>query len=70
MSKFNVTVGCEYVMGHLRYGHYEGIVEADTEEEAIKKAKDEIEYFDLVIDDYEIEDAEVDLNGIYVEKIN
>ena len=24
MKKFKVTQDCDYVMGHLRYGHFEG----------------------------------------------
>ena len=29
--KFKVTQECDYVQGHLRYGHYEGIVEVKAE---------------------------------------
>ena len=34
MKKFKVGKDFEYITGHLRYGHAEVIVEAETEEEA------------------------------------
>lgn len=34
MTKFKVFQDADYVQGHLRYGHREGIIEADSEEEA------------------------------------
>lgn len=60
--KFNVPL--EYVMGYLRYGHKEGILEL-TEEEFQRLEKDPMDFFDqedllcdldLVIDDYRVED--------------
>ena len=35
--KFKVTQECDYVQGHLRYGHYEGIVEVKDEDELKEK---------------------------------
>lgn len=60
--KFNVPL--EYVFGHLRYGHKEGVVEL-TEEEFQRLKKDSMKFLDeedllydldLIIDDYRIED--------------
>ena len=55
-KQFKVSVPVDYVMGHLRYGHYEFIVEAETVEEAIELAKEEEEEGDgeLVVDDWEV----------------
>ena len=44
MKKFMVTQECDYVTGYLRYGHFEGIIEANSLEEAkkiIEEAKEE-----------------------------
>ena len=38
MKKFKVTQYAEYVMGYLRYGHREGIIEAESEEDEIGRA--------------------------------
>ena len=60
--KFNIPL--DYIIGHLRYGHKEGILEL-TEEEFEKLKKDPINFIDeedilsnleLIIDDYRIED--------------
>lgn len=60
--KFNIPL--DYVYGHIRYGHKEGILEL-TEEEFQRLEKDPIDFFDqedllcdldLVIDSYRIED--------------
>ena len=62
--KFKFKKELDYVVGHLRYGHIEGIVEADNLEEA-KKKLEEYEKEDLlcnfgkvVIDDYSCEGFE------------
>ena len=39
MSKFLVKQEADYVVGHLRYGHREGYIEADSIEEARKKVE-------------------------------
>lgn len=57
MKKFLVTAALGYVTGYLRYGHLEGIVEAESEEvlkEWIKE-KDFDQYLEVVADDYEID---------------
>ena len=60
--KFNIPL--EYVMGYLRYGHKEGILELTEEEfERLKEnpkdfiyEEDILSNLDLIIDDYRIED--------------
>lgn len=60
--KFDIPL--DYVMGHLRYGHKEGILEL-TEEEFERLKKDPMDFIDeedilsnleLIIDSYRIED--------------
>lgn len=58
--KFMVTADLDWIMGYLRYGHMEGIVEVDSREEL-----DELiytgeirQFLDIVVDDYRIEDYE------------
>ena len=60
--KFKVYKDLDYVIGHLRYGHFEGIVEAEDEEELEKMFEDEDFLWDnlnLVIDDYDIDGYEL-----------
>lgn len=60
--KFNIPL--EYVSGHLRYGHKEGILELTEEEfnrlkedpEEFIYEEDILENLNLIIDDYSIED--------------
>lgn len=60
--KFNIPL--EYVMGYLRYGHKEGVLELTEEElgrlqENPKKFIYEekiLDKLDLIIDDYRVED--------------
>ena len=64
MKKFTVGKDFDYLQGHLRYGHAEITVEAESEEEAKTKAE---EYFAngdyrIIVDDFEIEDHG-DLDG-------
>jgi hypothetical protein len=60
--KFNIPL--DYIMGHLRYGHKEGILEL-TEEEFKRLKKDPMSFvyeedilsnLELIVDDYGIED--------------
>lgn len=57
--KFRVTRDTDYVMGHLRYGHAEGIVEVESEEELRKLIESDAiyDYLDLVVDSYSVEDV-------------
>ncbi len=58
MAKFIVTQELDYITGHLRYGHREGIIEADSLVEAKKKIEEKggEDYLNLVVDDCRIED--------------
>ncbi len=60
--KFNIPL--EYVIGRLRYGHKEGVLELTAEEfERLQKNPKEFIYeeeilpnLDLIIDDYRVDD--------------
>lgn len=71
MAKFKVSQEADYVMGHLRYGHREGIIEAESKEDALQKLKDGYasDYLDLVVDDYEVDDVEYGDNEFEIEEI-
>lgn len=58
--KFFVTADVDWVMGYLRYGHMEGTVEVESEEElkAMIESGSINDYLDLVVDDYRVEDYE------------
>lgn len=64
--KFNVDVDCDYVMGHLRYGHLEGKVEAESEEQLREMIEDGSirDYLNLVVDDYAVDDYDADWNSV------
>ena len=70
MKKYKVFIPCNYVVGHLRYGHFEGEVEANSMEEvkAMFTKADSLIDLDLCIDDYRVEDYEVDFNGMEIEE--
>ncbi len=57
MKKFLVTADLGYVVGHLRYGHFEGIVKAESEEALKEMMKKENfpKYLDVVVDDYNVD---------------
>lgn len=71
MAKFKVRQEADYVMGHLRYGHREGIIEADSKEDALNKLKNEgyTDYLDLVVDDYSVECASYGDNEFEIEEV-
>ena len=64
MKKILIDAPLEYVAGHLRYGHFEGVIEVPDEE--FEKFKENpidflydneyIDELDLLIDDWEIDD--------------
>ena len=60
MKKFLVTQELDYVQGHLRYGHRECYIYANSLEEAKKKFEDEHwdDDMEIVVDDYSIYDWE------------
>lgn len=64
--KFSVNIDCDYVMGHLRYGHLEGEVEAESEEKLKEMIKDGSinDYLKLVVDSYSVDDYEADWNSV------
>ena len=59
MKKFRVKQYADYVMGYLRDGHREGIIEAESKEDALNKLKNEgyTDYLDFELDDYSVEDV-------------
>lgn len=72
MPKFFVTQDANYVMGHLRYGHREGYIEADSIEDARHKLEEEgyDDYLDLVVDDYSVDDVDYGDNEFEIEEAN
>ena len=72
MKKFMVTQECDYVTGYLRYGHFEGIIEANSLEEAkkIMEEKGSHDLLSLVVDDYSVEDYDVGDNGYEFEELD
>ena len=71
MAKFKVTQQADYIIGHLRYGHREGVIEADSKEYALNKLKNDgyTDYLNTVVDDYSIDDAEFDDNPFEIEEL-
>ena len=71
MAKFKVFQDADYVQGHLRYGHREGVIEADSKEDALNKLKNEgyTDYLDVEVDDYEVEDIYYGDNEFEIEEI-
>ena len=71
MAKFKVTQEADCVMGYLRYGHREGVIEAESKEDALNKLKNEgyTDYLDVVLDDYSCEDVEYGDNEFEIEEM-
>ena len=71
MAKFRVRQDADYVTGHLRYGHREGVIEADSKEDALDKLQNDgyDDYLDLKIDSYEVEDADFGDNEFEIEEV-
>lgn len=71
MAKFKVTQQADYIIGHLRYGHRKGVIEADSKEDALNKLKNDgyTDYLNTVVDDYSIDDAEFDDNPFEIEEL-
>lgn len=71
MARFKVSQDAEYVMGHLRCGHREAIIEADSKEDVLNKLKNDgyTDYLDFVLDDYSLEDAEYGSNEFEIEEL-
>lgn len=62
MAKFRVFQDANYAVGHLKYGHREGIIEAESKEDALNKLRNEgyTDYLNFIVDDYELEDVDYD----------
>ena len=71
MKEFRVTQDANYVKGYLRYGHREGIIEAESKEDALDKLRNDsyTDYLDFVLDDYSLEDADYDDQPFEIEEI-
>ena len=70
MAKIKVRQKADYAMGHLRYGHREGYIEADSIEDAREKLKNgHTDYLDFVLDDYEVEEVEYGDNEFEIEEV-
>ena len=68
--KYTVRQEADYMMGHLRYGHREGIIEAESKEDALKKLKDGYaDDLDYIVDDYEIEDVYFGNNPFEIKEV-
>lgn len=76
MAKYRISVPTDYVVGHLRYGHYETEIEA----ESLEKVKEYInsnegkeyikEVAEFEVDDYEIDDiGSLDLSMASIEEV-
>lgn len=71
MAKFKVSQDANYAVGHLRYGHREGVIEADSKEDALNKLENEgyTDFLDFVLDDYELEDVDYIDNKFEIEEV-
>ena len=71
MAKFKVRQDADYLVGYLRYGHREGVIETNLVEDALNKLQNEgyIDYLDLVVDDYEVEDANYGSNPFKIDPV-
>ena len=73
-KKYRINVPVGWIMGHLRYGHFEGIVElTDKQLEEINSGgvnrRDFCrEYLDLVVDNYRVDDYG-DIGDIELEEV-
>ncbi len=73
MKKYKVIIPVDYVQGHLRYGHLEGIVEVENEEELkeLIESKDIRDYLNIEIDDYSVDYyGDEDYESLEYEEVN
>lgn len=68
--KFKVCKDLEYVQGYVRYGHGEVIVDAESEEEALKLAEKSFKDgdYDVKVDSFEMEDCGDFYGKAYIEE--
>lgn len=71
MPKFRVSQETDYVTGYLRYGHREGVIEADSKEDALNKLqkKGYTDYLDFVVDDWSVDSVDYGDNEFEIEEI-
>ncbi len=71
MAKFKVSQKVDYVTGHIRRAHREGIIEADSAEDAQDKLENQgyDEDLTLVVDGYEVDDVEYGDNEFDLEEV-
>ena len=71
MAKFKVRQNADYLVGYLRYGHREGVIEASSVEDVINKLQNDgcIDYLGLVVDDYEVEEVSYGSNPFKIEPV-
>lgn len=71
MARFFVKQDADYAMGHLRCGHREGFIEAESKEDALNKLENEdyTDYLDFVLDDYELDDVDYGDNSFEIKEV-
>lgn len=72
MSKYFISVPVDYVIGHLRYGHFEGVVELEDDEINNKEKLKKLirENCELLIDDWEIDSyGSLDMNELELRRV-
>ena len=72
MSKYFISVPVDYVIGHLRYGHFEGVVELEDNEINNKEKLKKLirENCELLIDDWEIDSyGSLDMNQLELRRV-
>ena len=61
---YNVHADCDWIQGHLRWGHYEGQLDEEAYQEYLKLDNDKdratfiCENCDLIVDDWEVNDCD------------
>lgn len=72
MSKYFIYAPVDYIVGHLRYGHFEGIIDLEDEEIDDKEKLEDLirDNCELLIDDWEIDDyGSFDMDGLELRRI-
>lgn len=66
MAKYNISANVDYVIGHLRYGHYEGTIDEKdlpegitiedlAEDPSLIKEYDLTDFLEFIVDDVSID---------------
>lgn len=71
MKKFRVTQDANYIQGYLRLGFRTGVIEAESEADALDKLKNKgyTDYLDLKVTDYRVEDVDYDGQEFKIKEI-